>query len=120
EGRERGCARPQDEDEDAAPAEDDGDGAERQRRPRLGRERELPARAAGLPDGAAAQRPRAERADLAVLPLADLLRQEAEGRQGGGCRPAEADAAGRRPADAEAAPAESARPGLDAARDRRP
>src|SRR5262249_57603387 len=120
EGRERGCARPQDEDEDPGTAEDVGDGAERQRRPGLCRERELSARAAGLPDGAPSERPRAERADLAVLPLADLLRQEAEGRQGGGRRPTEGDAAGRRPTDAEAAPTEGARPGFDAARDRRP
>src|SRR5207248_9961201 len=76
-------------------------------------------RAAWVPDGPAAQRSRAERADLAVLPLADLLRRKAEGREGGRRRAAEAAAAGRRPRTAEGSADAGARSGLDAARDRR-
>ena len=56
----------------------DRDGAERQRRRGLRRERELPARPARVPDAAAAGQRRAERADAGLLPLADLLRREAE------------------------------------------
>src|SRR5262249_29223873 len=62
----------------------------------------------------------AERAHLAVLPLADLLRQEAEGVEGGGARAAEAPPTGGRAAAAQGTPAAGARPRLDGARDRRP
>ena len=99
EGRERGGARREAEAEDApAPP--------RRRRPcsvlngngvaGLGRERALPARAARLRDGAAARKRCAERADAGLLPHADLLRQAADGREGGGERALEALRAGRR------------------------
>ena len=58
--------------------------AERQRRHRLGVERELPARPARLPDPDAAERHPRQRAVLRVLPHQDLLRSQAEGRQAGG------------------------------------
>ncbi len=79
----RGRARREGEDEGAAGEGDDRDRAERQRRHRLGVERELPARTARLSDPDAAERHSGQRADLQVLPHDRVLRPEAEGRQGG-------------------------------------
>src|SRR5581483_12257506 len=89
------------------------------RRRRRGRERVVPARAARLPDGAAARKPPRGRAEAGV-PHEDLLRPAAEAVEARGVGAPEPDAAGRGPAaPALAAPA-GTRPRSDAARRDRP
>ena len=68
----------------AAAARDDDHRPERERRHRLGRNGELPALAAQLPDGLPAGRQERERAELGVLQDADPLRQGPARRGGGG------------------------------------
>ena len=55
---------------------------QRQRRGRVGRERELPARSEGLQDPAPAEQPAGQRAELELLPLEGVLRSEPGGVQG--------------------------------------
>ena len=64
-------------------ARDDDHGPERERRHGLGRNRQLPALAACVPDGLPAGRQERERAELGVLQDPDPLRQE-PGRRGRG------------------------------------
>ncbi len=115
-----GGARQEGQVRDADAEADDRHGPERQRRRRLGGERELPARPARLPDAAAARERRAERAHPVVLPLADLLRCDPEGLEAGGARPEGADRAGRRAAAAARSGAARAQSRGDAPRGRGP
>ena len=122
EGRERDGARQEGQDQGAAAAADDGDRAEREQRRRLGRERELSARPARLPDGAAAERAGAERAD--VRPTSTRRSTSTRSRRARRRRPPSLQKllqpADVRPLPKRSSRAEGARSGLDAARDRRP
>ena len=77
-------ARREGEDEDSGDQGDERHRPQRQRRHRLGVERELPARPARIPDPDAAERHSRQRRLLPVLPHEGLLRSEAEGLEGGG------------------------------------
>ena len=79
----RGRARREAEGEDAAAARDQRARPQRQRRRGLRVVGELPALPARLPDDRAARRASRERAELRLLPHADLLRSRREGSEAG-------------------------------------